>query len=66
MRLFFLTIPKPLGQHPILKKIIHSAIFKDLREKLPDLSITFMMHGAIECDGFIKNITLFRPKLIDG
>jgi hypothetical protein len=25
-------------QHPILKKIIHSAIFKDLGEKLPDPS----------------------------
>jgi len=36
MRLFFLTIPKPLKQHPIKKKIIHSAIFKDFREKLPD------------------------------
>ncbi len=49
MRLFFLTIPKPLRRHPILKKIIHSAlrgvgstsrrlIFKDLGEKLPDPS----------------------------
>jgi len=38
MRLFFLTIPKPLKQHPIKKKIIHSAIFKDLEEKLPDPS----------------------------
>jgi hypothetical protein len=27
MRLFLRTIPKPLKQHPILKKIIHSAIF---------------------------------------
>jgi hypothetical protein len=36
MRLFFLMIPKPLRQHPILKKTIHSAIFKDLEEKLPD------------------------------
>jgi hypothetical protein len=35
MRLFFLTIPKPLKQHPIKKKIIHSAIFKDLEEKYP-------------------------------
>jgi len=26
MRLFFLTIRKPLKQHPILKKIIHSAL----------------------------------------
>jgi hypothetical protein len=26
MRLFFLTIPKPLRQHPIYKKIIHSAL----------------------------------------
>jgi len=44
--LVFLTIPKPLKQHPILKKIIHSAlrgvgspsrrlIFKDLGKKLP-------------------------------
>jgi hypothetical protein len=38
MRLFFLTIPKPLKQHPIKKKIIHSAVFKDLGEKLPDPS----------------------------
>jgi len=34
----FLTIPKPLKQHPILKKTIHSAIFKDLEEELPDPS----------------------------
>jgi hypothetical protein len=26
MRLFFLTIPKPLKQQPFLKKIIHSAL----------------------------------------
>jgi hypothetical protein len=26
MRLFLLTIPKPLKQHPIKKKIIHSAL----------------------------------------
>jgi len=50
MRLFFLTIPKPLKQHPILKKIIHSAhraggslirrqIFKNLEEKISSLSI---------------------------
>ena len=38
MRLFFITILKPLKQHPIKKKIIHSALFKDLGEKLPDLS----------------------------
>jgi hypothetical protein len=37
MRLFFLTIPNPLRQHPIYKKIIHSAIFKDLGKKLPRL-----------------------------
>jgi hypothetical protein len=37
MRLFFLTIPKPLKQHPVFKnKIIHSALFKDLEEKLPE------------------------------
>jgi hypothetical protein len=36
MRLFFLTIPEPLKQHPIKKKITPSAIFKDLGEKLPD------------------------------
>jgi len=41
MRLFFLMIPKPLKQHPIYKKIIHSAIFKDLGEKLPDPSINY-------------------------
>ena len=30
MHLLFLTIPKPLKQHPILKeKITHSALFKD-------------------------------------
>jgi hypothetical protein len=40
MRLFFLTIPKLLKQHPVLKKqIIHSAIFKDLEEKLPEGSV---------------------------
>ena len=52
MHLFFLTIPKPLKQHPIfLKKIIHSA-FRDvgsqawrltleyLEEKLSDSSVT--------------------------
>ncbi len=38
MHLFFLTIPKPLKQHPNLKKIIHSAPFRDLGEKLPDPS----------------------------
>jgi hypothetical protein len=39
MRLFFLTIPNPLRQHPIKKKIIHSAaIFYDLGEKLHDPS----------------------------
>jgi hypothetical protein len=38
MRLFFLTIPKPLRQHPILKKIIHAAIFNDLGVKLSDSS----------------------------
>jgi hypothetical protein len=38
VRQFFLTIPKPLKQHPILKKIIHSAIFKNLGKKLPDPS----------------------------
>jgi hypothetical protein len=36
MHLFFPTIPKPLKQHPILKKIIHSALFKDFGEKLAD------------------------------
>jgi len=41
MRLFFLTIPKPLKQHPIKKKIIHSAIFKDLEEKLPAPSFLY-------------------------
>jgi len=50
MRLFFLTIPKPLKQHPFLKKIIHSAlrgvgspsrrlIHKDTKEKLHEASI---------------------------
>jgi len=38
MRLFFLMIPEPLKQHPILKKIIHFSIFKDLGEKLTDPS----------------------------
>jgi len=33
------TIPKPRRQHPIYKKIIHFAIFKDLGEKLPDPSV---------------------------
>jgi len=39
MRLFFLTIPKPLRQHPILKKDHSFRWFKDLREKLHDSSI---------------------------
>jgi len=43
MRLFFLTIPKPLKQHPILKKIIHSAIFKDLEEKHPESSTNYLI-----------------------
>ena len=39
MHLFFLTIPKPLKQHPVLKeKITHSALFKDFEEKLPEHS----------------------------
>jgi hypothetical protein len=44
MRLFFLTIPKPLKQHPILKKDhpfrspSRRLIFKDLEEKLPERS----------------------------
>jgi hypothetical protein len=42
MRLFFLTIPKPLRQHPIYKKIIHSAIFKGLGQKLPDPSVNYI------------------------
>ncbi len=48
MRLFFLTIPKPLKQHPILKKIIHSAIFKDLKEKHPEGSSIYVVcvHGV--------------------
>jgi hypothetical protein len=47
MRLFFLTIPKPLKQHPILKKDYtscrvvaeseaRSALIKDLEERLPE------------------------------
>jgi len=44
MRLFFLTIPKPLRQHPIYKKIIYSAIFKDLGEKLPDPQLIVYRH----------------------
>jgi hypothetical protein len=36
MRLFVLTIPKPLRQHPIYKKIIHFALLKDLGEKRRD------------------------------
>jgi hypothetical protein len=35
MRLFFLTIPKPLKQHPLLKKIIHSAEAQGFRRKIP-------------------------------
>ena len=48
MRLFFLTIPKPLKQRPILKKIIQSAIFKDLGEKLADPSNIFTGRGINE------------------
>jgi hypothetical protein len=50
MRLFFLTIPKPLKRHPVLKKDYPScrvvaesgakfAPFNDLEEKLPEGSI---------------------------
>jgi hypothetical protein len=40
MRLFILTIPKPLKQHTVSKiKIIHSSLFKDLEEKLPEFLI---------------------------
>jgi hypothetical protein len=35
MRLFFLTIPKPLKQHLIKKKIIHSADIQKFRIKTP-------------------------------
>jgi hypothetical protein len=43
MRLFFLTIPKPLKQHPVSKKkIVHSALFKGLEEKLPEGSFNYM------------------------
>ena len=46
MRMFFLKIPKPLKQHPIEKKIIHSAIFKDLGEKLPEPSNKLSVYGG--------------------
>jgi len=48
MRLFFLTIPKPLKQHPIKKKIIYSAIFKDLEEKLPDPSYIWQLPASFK------------------
>ena len=34
-------IHKLLKQHPVFKKIIQFAIFKDLGEKLPDLSYIY-------------------------
>ena len=34
IRLFFLTLLKPLKQHPILKKITHSAASRGLKQKL--------------------------------
>jgi len=51
MRLFFLTIPKPLKQYTLLKKMIHSAlrgvgstcrrlINRILQTKFPDPSYT--------------------------
>jgi hypothetical protein len=43
MRLFFLTIPKPLKQHPVKKKIIHSAFFMDLEGKLPEGSTQYFL-----------------------
>ena len=36
MCLFFPMIPEPLKQHPILKKIIHSADIQGFEQKLPD------------------------------
>jgi hypothetical protein len=42
MRLLFQTIPKPLKQHPILKKSNHSALSEDLKEKLPDPSVKWI------------------------
>jgi hypothetical protein len=30
------SLTEPLKQHPIFKKIIHSALFKDLEEKHPE------------------------------
>jgi len=47
MRLFFLTIPKPLRQHPIKKKIIHSAIVKDLGKNSPTSQMT-MTHKNLK------------------
>jgi hypothetical protein len=35
MRLFFLTIPKPLKQHPLYKKITHSANTEGFGRKTP-------------------------------
>ena len=39
MPLFFITIPKPLKQHPSLKKAYPFRFFKDIEEKLPESSI---------------------------
>jgi len=56
MRLFFLTIPKPLKQHPIKKKIIHSAIFKGLEEKLPEGSTNLLFYFKFETLGLDINM----------
>jgi len=44
MRLFFLTIPKPLKQYTLLKKTLSiPLIYKGLQEKPPDLSFNWFM-----------------------
>ncbi len=44
MRLFFLTIPKPLKQYTLLKKTLSiPLIYKGLQEKLPDPSFNWFI-----------------------
>jgi hypothetical protein len=44
MRLFFLTIPKPLKQYTLLKKTLSiPLIYKGLQEKFPDSSFNWFI-----------------------
>ena len=66
MRLFFQTIPKPLRQHPILKKIIHSAILKDIEEKLSDSSTIFLLNQYLPSKCFVELHVWFGVECLKG